>query len=132
MQPRFGYCLITPDLSLATASRTESLIERRYAERMMKQRLHQPVFRARATYFNFDTKVTQSVRPTQQPRTDPTKNDHHPYFTLRLAPTPLFRVSSNYPLLHPPTNNFCYRIGTGIQSNDRSGSLHSPLWLKTK
>ena len=45
--PDVGYCLIAPDLSLATASRSESLIERRYAERMMKQRLHQPAFRAR-------------------------------------------------------------------------------------
>jgi putative restriction endonuclease len=45
--PDQGYCLIAPDLSLATASRSESLIERRYAERMMKQRLHQPAFRAR-------------------------------------------------------------------------------------
>jgi putative restriction endonuclease len=45
--PDDGYCLIAPDLSLATASRSESLIERRYAERMMKQRLHQPAFRAR-------------------------------------------------------------------------------------
>jgi putative restriction endonuclease len=45
--PDEGYCLIAPDLSLATASRSESLIERRYAERIMKQRLHQPAFRAR-------------------------------------------------------------------------------------
>jgi putative restriction endonuclease len=45
--PNEGHCLIAPDLSLATASRSESLIERRYAERMMKQRLHQPAFRAR-------------------------------------------------------------------------------------
>lgn len=45
--PDEGYCLIAPDLSLATASRSESLIERRYAEHMMKQRLHQPAFRAR-------------------------------------------------------------------------------------
>ena len=45
--PEEGYCLIAPDLSLAAASRSESLIERRYAERMMKQRLHQPAFRAR-------------------------------------------------------------------------------------
>jgi hypothetical protein len=35
-----------------------------------------------------------------------------PYLTLRLAPNPLFRVSSHYPLLHPPTNSFWYRIGT--------------------
>ena len=45
--PDEGYCLIAPDLSLATASRSESLIEKRYAERIMKQRLHQPAFRAR-------------------------------------------------------------------------------------
>lgn len=45
--PDEGYCLIAPDLSLAVASRSESLIERRYAERLMRQRLHQPAFRAR-------------------------------------------------------------------------------------
>lgn len=45
--PEEGYCLIAPDLSLASASKSESLIERRYAERTMKQRLHQPAFRAR-------------------------------------------------------------------------------------
>lgn len=45
--PAQGYCLIAPEPSLATASRSESLIERQYAERMMKQRLHQPAFRAR-------------------------------------------------------------------------------------
>lgn len=45
--PDQAYCLITPDLSLARASRSESLIERRYAERIMRQRLHQPAFRAR-------------------------------------------------------------------------------------
>ena len=45
--PDEGYCLVAPDLSLATASRSESLIERRYAERVIKQRLHQPAFRAR-------------------------------------------------------------------------------------
>ena len=39
-----------------------------------------------------------------------------PYFTLRLAPNPLFRVSSHYPLLHPPTNSFWYRIGTKANS----------------
>ena len=44
--PVEGYCFIAPDLSLATAARSESLIERRYAERTMKQRLHQPAFRA--------------------------------------------------------------------------------------
>jgi putative restriction endonuclease len=45
--PEAGYCLIAPDLSLATATHSESLIERRYAERIMRQRLHQPAFRAR-------------------------------------------------------------------------------------
>lgn len=45
--PDEGYCFIAPDLSLATATRSDSLIERRYAERLMKQRLHQPAFRAR-------------------------------------------------------------------------------------
>ena len=45
--PEFGYCLIAPDLSLARATSSESEIERRYAERTMKQRLHQPAFRAR-------------------------------------------------------------------------------------
>lgn len=45
--PEVGYCFIAPDLALATAANSESLIERRYAERMMKQRLHQPAFRAR-------------------------------------------------------------------------------------
>jgi putative restriction endonuclease len=44
--PEQGFCLIAPDLSLAQASKSESLIERRYAERIMKQRLHQPAFRA--------------------------------------------------------------------------------------
>jgi putative restriction endonuclease len=45
--PGDGYCLIAPEQFLAIAARSESLIERRYAERMMKQRLHQPAFRAR-------------------------------------------------------------------------------------
>jgi putative restriction endonuclease len=45
--PEERYCLIAPDLSLASASQSESQIERRYAERLMKQRLHQPAFRAR-------------------------------------------------------------------------------------
>lgn len=45
--PEEGFCLIAPDLSLAVAARSESIIERRYAERTMKQRLHQPAFRAR-------------------------------------------------------------------------------------
>ena len=45
--PDEGYCLIAPDLSLATSAKSESIIERRYAERLMRQRLHQPAFRAR-------------------------------------------------------------------------------------
>lgn len=45
--PEQGYCLISPDLSLTHALQSESPIERRYAERVMKQRLHQPAFRAR-------------------------------------------------------------------------------------
>ncbi len=45
--PGKGFCFISPDLSLTYALRSESPIERRYAERMMKQRLHQPAFRAR-------------------------------------------------------------------------------------
>ncbi|MFZ9694160.1 MAG: HNH endonuclease [Candidatus Nanopelagicales bacterium] len=45
--PDQNYFLISPDLSLAVAAKSESLIERKYAERMMKQRLHQPAFRAR-------------------------------------------------------------------------------------
>jgi putative restriction endonuclease len=45
--PEKSYCLIAPDLALATATRSESPIERRYAERLMRQRLHQPAFRAR-------------------------------------------------------------------------------------
>ncbi len=45
--PDQGFCLIAPEPSLAIALRSESIIERRYAERMMKQRLHQPAFRAR-------------------------------------------------------------------------------------
>lgn len=45
--PEKGYCFISPDLSLTYALKSESPIERRYAERIMKQRLHQPAFRAR-------------------------------------------------------------------------------------
>jgi putative restriction endonuclease len=45
--PDEGYCLIAPERFLAIAAQSESLIERRYAERIMKQRLHQPAFRAR-------------------------------------------------------------------------------------
>jgi len=44
--PSERYCLISPDLALAVASQSESLIERKYAERLMRQRLHQPAFRA--------------------------------------------------------------------------------------
>lgn len=44
--PNDRYCLIAPDLSLAVATQSESPIERKYAERMMQQRLHQPAFRA--------------------------------------------------------------------------------------
>ena len=46
------------------------------------------------------------------PKEIPLRSTTNPYFTLRLAPNPLFRVSSHYPLLHPPTNSFWYRIGT--------------------
>jgi hypothetical protein len=42
----------------------------------------------------------------------PLRSTTNPYFTLRLAPRPLFRVSGYYPLLNPPTNSFWYRIGT--------------------
>ena len=45
--PEKGFCFISPDLSLTNALRSESVIERRYAERTIKQRLHQPAFRAR-------------------------------------------------------------------------------------
>jgi len=44
--PDEGYCLIAPDLALAVAAQSESVIERKYAERLMRQRLHQPAFRA--------------------------------------------------------------------------------------
>lgn len=40
--PDNDYSLIAPDLALASAVRSESPIECRYAERVMKQRLHQP------------------------------------------------------------------------------------------
>jgi putative restriction endonuclease len=53
--PDEGYCLIAPERYLAIAATSESLIERRYAERMMKQRLHQPAFRARVISA-YDTK----------------------------------------------------------------------------
>lgn len=45
--PDLGYCLIAPDRALGIMARSESVIERKYAERLMKQRLHQPAFRAR-------------------------------------------------------------------------------------
>ncbi len=45
--PEDGYCLISPDLSLAVAASSESPLERKYALREIKQRLHQPAFRAR-------------------------------------------------------------------------------------
>jgi putative restriction endonuclease len=45
--PGEGFCFIAPDLSLASASQSESVIERQYAERLIRQRLHQPAFRAR-------------------------------------------------------------------------------------
>ena len=44
--PSERYCLIAPDLTLAVAAQSESPIERKYAERLMQQRLHQPAFRA--------------------------------------------------------------------------------------
>lgn len=45
--PESGYCLISPDLSLSLTIKTGDEIERKYALRQMKQRLHQPAFRAR-------------------------------------------------------------------------------------
>lgn len=45
--PDQNYCLIAPDLGLSVAYRSGNEIERRYAERVIKQRLHQPAFRAR-------------------------------------------------------------------------------------
>jgi len=45
--PEFGYCLISPDLSLSLAIKTGDEIQKRYALRELKQRLHQPAFRAR-------------------------------------------------------------------------------------
>ncbi len=44
--PSERYCLMAPDRALAVASQSESSIERKYAERLMQQRLHQPAFRA--------------------------------------------------------------------------------------
>jgi len=48
------------------------------------------------------------------PNQIPLRSTTNPYFTLRLAPRPLIRVSSYDPLLHPPTNSFWYRIGTEL------------------
>lgn len=48
--PELGYCHIAPDLSLAEilndASKQHTEIEKKYALREVKQRLHQPAFRA--------------------------------------------------------------------------------------
>ena len=46
-KPEDSFCLIAPDLSLSITLKNGNEIERRYAERLMKQRLHQPAFRAR-------------------------------------------------------------------------------------
>ena len=45
--PELGYCLISPDLSLSLAIKMGDEIQRKYALRQMRQRLHQPAFRAR-------------------------------------------------------------------------------------
>lgn len=49
--PEFGYCHIAPDLSLAAVLNSQpgeyTEVEKRYAIREVKQRLHQPAFRAR-------------------------------------------------------------------------------------
>ena len=45
--PNENFCFIAPDLSLSMTIKTGNEIERKYAERLMKQRLHQPAFRAR-------------------------------------------------------------------------------------
>ena len=49
--PELGYCHIAPDLSLAailsSGSEIHTEVEKRYALREVKQRLHQPAFRAR-------------------------------------------------------------------------------------
>lgn len=45
--PDLGFCHIAPDRSLGELIKSESAIEQRYATRLMKQRLHQPAFRAR-------------------------------------------------------------------------------------
>jgi len=60
----------------------------------------------------------------------------NPYFTLRLAPNPLIRVSSHYPLLHPPTNSFWYRIGTDSKGDHKLGQprnlRYGRNWADTK
>lgn len=45
--PELGYCLISPDLSLSLAIKMGDEIQKKYALRQMRQRLHQPAFRAR-------------------------------------------------------------------------------------
>ena len=49
--PELGYCHIAPDLSLAAVLNSKpgeyTEVEKRYAIREVKQRLHQPAFRAR-------------------------------------------------------------------------------------
>lgn len=45
--PDLNYCLIAPDLTLSLALKTGDEFQKRYAMREMKQRLHQPAFRAR-------------------------------------------------------------------------------------
>ena len=49
--PELGYCHIAPDLSLAAVLNSEPgqyiEVEKRYAVREVKQRLHQPAFRAK-------------------------------------------------------------------------------------
>ena len=56
----------------------------------------------------------------------------NPYFTLRLAPNPLNRVSSHYPLLHPPTNSFWYRIGTDSNRCHMSGLQRNLLLIRRR
>jgi len=55
-----------------------------------------------------------STGPLINPNQTPLRTRTNPYFALKLAPNPLIRVSSHYPLLHPPTNSFWYRIGTEL------------------
>ncbi len=45
--PEQKFCYIAPDLALASAAKSNSSLEKRYAQRIMKQRLHQPEFRSR-------------------------------------------------------------------------------------